>query len=272
MEKVCMDKDFLALKKEIFNAISLDCNQYKDPYLQRRFAVRMRATATRDYCGYISYLKSHPDEYKSLMTDITINVTQFFRDSLVFKAIEEETLPLLIYDKLTKGNNTIKIWSAGCSSGEEPYSIAIIMKELLGEEFDNINLTIMGTDIDEDCLEMAKSGSYHPRQLASVPKPYIEKYFTYDGKFYQLSEEIMNMVKFEYLDLFKGTAGKNWDVIFCRNVVIYFTKEMQEKLYMNFYNGLNSGGYFVMGNTESLVGEASKKFVQVKARERIYRK
>jgi len=232
----------------------------------------MRATSTHDYNDYIRFLGSHPEEYDELMRDITINVTQFFRDEFVFKTVEEEILPLLIYDKVMKGRNIIRIWSAGCSSGEEPYSLAIIMRELLGDDVDNFHLTIMGTDIDEGSIQNALTGNYMPRQLASVPKPYIEKYFTFDGTNYQLSEEIMKMVEFKFLDLFKGSAGHNWDVIFCRNVVIYFTKEMQERLYMNFFNSLSEGGYFVMGNTESLVGDATKAFTQVKTRERIYQK
>lgn len=272
MDKVCTDKDFLSLKKNIYTATSLDCDQYKDTYLQRRFAVRMRATSTKNYDDYIRFLQTNREEYDELMRDITINVTQFFRDQFVFKVIEEETLPMLIYDRAVKGKNSIKIWSAGCSSGEEPYSLAIIMRELLGEDFDNYNITILGTDIDEESIHTALSGSYLPRQLTNVPKPYLDKYFTFDGTNYQLSDEILQMVEFKYLDLFKGSAGNGWDVIFCRNVVIYFTKEMQERLYMNFYNSLADGGYFVMGNTESLVGEAGKLFYQIKSRERIYQK
>lgn len=272
MDKVCTDKEFLSLKKHIYSATTLDCDQYKDTYLQRRFAVRMRATSTHDYNDYIRFLGSHPEEYDELMRDITINVTQFYRDEFVFKAVEEEILPLLIYDKVMKGRNIIRIWSAGCSSGEEPYSLAIIMRELLGDDIDNFHLTIMGTDIDEGSIQTALTGSYLPRQVTNIPKPYLQKYFTFDGTNYQLSEEIMSMVEFKFLDLFKGSAGHNWDVIFCRNVVIYFTKEMQERLYMNFYNSLGDGGYFVMGNTESLVGDAQKAFIQVKTRERIYQK
>lgn len=270
MDKRCLDKDFLALKKDIFNIMSLDCDQYKDPYLQRRIAVRMRATGTKDYAGYRSYLRTDPDEHRKLMADITINVTQFFRDAPVFKTIEEEVLPKLIYDRFTEGNSSIRIWSAGCSTGEEPYSVAIILRELFGEDIGSADLTIIGTDIDDECLEKARTGSYLPRQVLNVPRPYLEKYFTFDGKEYHLCDEVLEMVEFRHLDLFKGTLGKGWDMIFCRNVVIYFTKEMQERLYLDFYNVLNRGGYFIMGNTESLVGPALKKFVQLKARERIY--
>lgn len=272
MDKVCTDRDFVALKKHIYSVTALDCDQYKDPYLQRRFSVRMRVTQTHTYDDYVNFLKHTPSEYDELLRDLTINVTQFFRDNYVFKAIEEETLPLLIYEKVMAQKSGINIWSAGCSSGEEPYTLAIIMRELLGDDMGSFKLKILGTDIDEECMESAKMGAYLPRQMTNVPKPYLEKYFSFDGSKYQLCQDILDMVEFKYLDLFQDSAGKNWDLILCRNVVIYFTKDMQERLYMNFYNALNDGGYFIMGNTESLVGEASHSFVQIKSRERIYRK
>lgn len=272
MEKICTDRDFLDLKRHILKAKALDCNQYKDSYLQRRFAVRMRARGVGSYADYVSLLSSDPREYDDLMRDITINVTQFFRDVPVFKALEEEIFPLMIYNKVLEKRSSIRIWSAGCSSGEEPYSLAIILRELMGEEFDNFALTIVGTDIDEEVLGTALEGRYLPRQVVNVPKPYLEKYFTLEGDTYQLSPEIMEMVSFRNVDLITSTAGSNFDMILCRNVVIYFTKEMQERLYMKFYHALNEGGYFVMGNTETLVGDAAKLLTSVKTRERIYTK
>jgi len=271
-EKVCTDKDFMLLKKEIFKKTSLDCNQYKDSYLQRRFGVRMRARGVAAYADYIRLLNTDPAECDELMRDITINVTQFFRDIPVFKALEEEIFPLLIYSRISKNQPVIRLWSAGCSSGEEPYSLAIIIRELLGEEFENFSVSIVATDIDDECLISAQEGKYLPRQVVNVPKPYLEKYFTLQGEMYQLAPEIVDMVEFRNLDLFSGTAGSDFDAILCRNVVIYFTKDMQERLYMKFYRALNDGGYFIMGNTETLVGEATKVLTSVKTRERIYQK
>jgi chemotaxis protein methyltransferase CheR len=267
-----MDKDFISLKKEILKKTSLDCNQYKDTYLIRRFAVRMRARGVSNYVEYIALLSSDPAEYDELMKDLTINVTQFFRDISVFKAIEENVFPQMIYDKINENRPILRVWSAGCSSGEEAYSIAIILRELLGEEFDNFAITIVGTDIDEECLHQASEGVYLARQLVNVPKPYLEKYFVKVGELYQLSSEITSMAHFRNLDLFSGTAGSNFDCIFCRNVVIYFTREQQEKLFMKFYRSLTDGGYFVMGNTETLTGDSSKKFSTVLSRERIYQR
>lgn len=272
MDKVCTDRSFLDLKRMIEKNLSLDCDHYKDSYLQRRFAVRMRERGTSTYDEYISLLKRDPCEYDELMRDLTINVTQFFRDQSVFKALEEAVLPMLIYRKVTRGESSIRVWSAGCSSGEEPYSICILLRELLGEEFDNFSLTIIGSDIDEEVLRSAQEAVYLPRQVANVPKPYLERYFVPDNGRYRLCQEIKDMVRFRNIDLFTGTAGSHFDMILCRNVVIYFTREMQERLYMRFYSALRDGGYFVMGNTETLVGEAVQRFKPSFVRERIYQK
>lgn len=271
-ERICTDKDFVSLKKQIFRSTSLDLGQYKDTYLQRRIGVRMRSCGSKAYSDYIHYLDSNPTEYDHLLEDLTINVTQFFRDQIVFKAMEEEVLPLLIYDKVKQGKNDITIWSAGCSSGEEPYSIAIMIRELLGEEFDHFNLTIIGSDIDDFSLDAASVGKYLPRQVTNIKKEYLEKYFTLEGEMYQLSQDIMDMVDYRKIDLIASKPPAKFDCIFCRNVVIYFTREMQEHLYMKFFESLNYGGYFVMGNTETLVGEASQLLTTFKSRERIYQK
>ena len=272
MESMRIDPGFDDLKQLIVQRRSLNCDHYKDGYLRRRFAVRMRARGVSGYDDYVRLLRSDPIEYDELMRDLTINVTQFFRDEAVFKALEDEVLPLLIYQKVSRGESSIRIWSAGCSSGEEPYSVSILMKELLGEEFERFSLSIVASDIDAEVLESAKEGRYLPRQVVNVPKPYLERYFTLDDGLYQLSPPIMEMVHFRNIDLFTATAGSHFDLILCRNVVIYFTREMQERLYMKFYRSLRDGGYLVMGNTETLVGEAATLLTPTHTREGIYQK
>jgi len=272
MESACNDRGFIGLKRLIVQERSLDCNHYKDGYLQRRFAVRMRARGVSEYDEYARLLKADPTEYDELMRDLTINVTQFFRDQPVFRTLEEEVLPLLIYHKVSKKEASIRLWSAGCSSGEEPYSMAILLRELLGEEYDNFSVSIVASDIDEDILKSAREARYLPRQVVNVPRPYLERYFALEGGEYQLSPEITDMVRFRKIDLFTATAGSHFDMILCRNVVIYFNREMQEQLYMRFYHSLREGGYLVLGNTETLVGEAATLLNPVHLRERIYQK
>ena len=266
------DKDFPILKRKIFSETQLDLNQYKDNYLKRRIAVRMHVKKIPTYRDYIRLLTTDPDEYEDLLSDLTINVTQFFRDPEVFHILEEEFLPLLIYHKVKSRRRVIRIWSAGCASGEEPYTLAIIMHDLLGSEIDNFIVTILGTDIDSESLQAAKEGLYLPRQIENVRLGYLNRYFKYDGEMHQLSEEIKDMVRFKKLDLFSDIKGGNFDFILCRNVIIYFTKEMQFKLFENFYDSLNWGGYLVLGKTETLLGDTQRRFEAVNTRERIYQK
>jgi chemotaxis protein methyltransferase CheR len=266
------DINFPLLKKKIQNDTSLDCHQYKDNYLKRRIAVRMNAKKVPTYFDYMHLLSSDPDEYDELIKDLTINVTQFFRDPEVFHLLEEEFLPLIIYHKVKSRKRAIRIWSAGCASGEEPYSLAIIMHDLLGAEIDNFIITIMGTDIDEGSLKAAKIGEYLPRQIENVRLGYLNSYFQFDGEMYHLSDEIREMVRFKKLDLFSEVRGGSFDLILCRNVIIYFTKDMQKKLLDNFYNSLNWDGYLVLGKTETLIGSPQHKYDTINARERIYQK
>ncbi len=136
------ERDFFLLKRRIFNDTSLDCHQYKDNYLKRRIGVRMRTRGLETHGEYLRFLASDPTEYDDLLKDITINVTQFFRDPEAFELIFEEILPFLIYNKVKSNRRVIRLWSAGCASGEEAYSLAILMNDLLGEEFDNFLVNI----------------------------------------------------------------------------------------------------------------------------------
>jgi chemotaxis protein methyltransferase CheR len=266
------DREFNVLKTQIFRDTSLDCRKFKENYLKRRIRVRMFARSLNTYGEYLRLLKRDPDEYSYLIDDITINVTQFFRDPEVFGLLEKEIIPLLIYNKVKQNRRVIRFWSAGCASGEEPYSIAIILKELLGEEYDNFLVSVYGTDIDNDCLRTARQGVYLERQLENVHLQYRKKFFKKLGDNYSLSEEIKDMVRFKNLDLFTDIKTAHYDVILCRNVIIYFNKDMQNKLFEKFYYSLNEGGYLVIGKTETLMNNIEKKFSVVNLRERIYQK
>jgi chemotaxis protein methyltransferase CheR len=206
------------------------------------------------------------------MKDITINVTQFFRDPEVFHLVETEILPILIFNKVKQKRKVIRVWSAGCASGEEAYSLAILFKDLLAEKFDTFIVSIQGTDIDDSSLTAAKVGKYLPRQLENMKPELLKRYFSFDGEMYKLADEIKDMVRFRKLDLFSEKKSSHFDIIFCRNVIIYFTKEMQEILFNGFHDALNQGGYLVIGKTEGLFGDSKDNFEIINSRERIYQK
>ncbi|MEM2899358.1 MAG: protein-glutamate O-methyltransferase CheR [Thermoplasmata archaeon] len=265
-------KEFELLKKKILRETNLDCTIYKENYLRRRILVRMRANGIDNYAGYIKFLTNNREEYKKLLDDITINVTQFFRDPETFKVIEEEVLPLIIYEKVRANRCTIRAWSAGCSSGEEAYSVAILLYDLLGEEFDKFIVSVLATDIDDEMLEIGKRGIYNIKQLENVKKEWLQTYFVKEKDNYRICNDIKGFVRFRKSNLSQSRNEKHFDLILCRNVVIYFSKEMQSQLYLNFYNALNSGGFLILGKTEILVGDAKDLFTTYNAKERIYRK
>ncbi|MCK5037596.1 MAG: protein-glutamate O-methyltransferase CheR [Thermoplasmata archaeon] len=266
------DASFNALKRMIFEHTNLDCSQYKDKYLKRRLQVRLRANELDNYADYIRYLKKNHGEYDTLMDMVTINVTQFFRDPSMFKVLGNEVIPEIIYNKTNSNRRVFRIWSAGSSSGEEAYSIAIIIKELLGERFDDFLVSVHGTDIDDGSLIKAKIGAYPIDQLENVSEALLDHYFDYnnDDDIYMIKDEIKDFVRFKKHNLIQDKKSVNFDMIFNRNVMIYFSREMQEKLLMDFYDSLNNGGYLVIGKTEMLSGEAKNVFVPVNNRERIY--
>lgn len=265
------DQEYIKLKGLIKKNLEFNSEQYKDSHFRRRIDVRMRATGSKNFREYIQYLNTYKDEYKQLMDTLTVNVTNFFRNPETYAVVEKEVLPIIIKSKSTELRN-IRIWSAGCSIGAEAYSIAILLHRILGNSFSRYNIQITGTDIDKDILKRAEEAVYSEIEMKEVPADIRIKYFDHDGKSYHLKNEIKRVTKFRSNDLISGEKLTGFDAIFCRNVTIYFEKHLQESLYMDFYNGLNNGGFFVMGKTETLIGPSKDLFKAFNPRERIYQK
>ena len=268
------DRDFKNLKKNVKDLLGFNTFQYKDTYLGRRFDTRLRAHHIDTYNAYWDLLRKDEAEQKKLLNDLTINVTEFFRDNSVYALFKNEVLPNVI--KQTDGK--IRIWSAGSSDGKEAYSIAMLAVEALGENCARSKVEIIATDVDRACLQKATNGVYETRpgltqtdiekQMRFIGHP--AKYFDIEGNTYTAKPCLKQLVSFQYHDLISGLKKKNFDIIFCRNVVIYFNRELQEVLCMDYYNALNPGGYFVMGKTETLIGEARDCFKSYTSRERIF--
>jgi len=248
----------------------LDLSQYKENCLKRRIDVRLRATGAQTYPEYMTVLKRDPSEYDRLLDDLTINVTQFFRDTETFKAIKNDVIPKIISVKKKQNKKIIRVWSAGCATGQEPYSIGILFNEVLGRKISNFFISIYATDIDANSLKKARTAEYD-NSVSEVEENILRKYFRHDGK-YKLNEEIKKMVKFKQHDLISDESLTHVDIILCRNALIYFSRELQQKLFKKFYEGLNKAGYLILGKTESLTGESARMFKQVNMRERIYQK
>lgn len=264
-------KSFLKMK------MNLDIVQYKDNYIERRINARINMTQTDNLAGYLVLLKKNPDELNILRDHLTINVTEFFRNMETFDALSRDVIPEIIKRKKTGGSNTIRVWSAGCSSGQEPYTLAILFLEAFEKLKTDHRLVIVATDIDKKSITNAIHGRYEESVMEGVPKHLIKKYFDKVGDEYQVKPFVQEYVHFKYLDLTEdnandGTGIASYDLIVCRNVIIYFKDELKKSLFMRFYNKLRKNGYLVIGKNETLTGESKTLFIDVNLSERIYQK
>lgn len=255
------------VKRMITESAGLNTSGYRDEYLKRRFEIRLRATGANTYARYIIHLKKHPEEFTNLLNDLTINYTTFFRDSDVYQHIEKKLLPKFLFSK-----TPIKIWSAGCASGEEPYSLSILVHKVFGPSLTRNPVTIFASDIDKDALTKAQNGVYTARQLSTMDQRTIDKYFTKEGESYHVKDFLKSIIKFEQFDLMKAPMHVNLDLILCRNVMIYFSKEGQQHIHMNFYRALRDGGFFITGKSEILSGEPAQVFTALDYITRVYQK
>ncbi len=258
---------YLKIKRMIKEQTGLDCSGYRDEYLKRRFEIRLRTTGAITYPKYIIYLNKHPEEFTNLLNDLTINYTTFFRDTDVYEYLEHKLLPKLFFSK-----NSVKIWSAGCASGEEPYSLAILVHKVLGRRLQSQSVSIVASDIDLDALSKAKRGVYQARQLGPLSQLQIEQFFNKTDEGYTVKDNVKSLIKFEQFDLMGKPRHYDYDLILCRNVMIYFSKEGQQHIHMNFFSALKSGGYMITGKSEILSGEPANVFTALDYIVRVYQK
>lgn len=257
---------FQRLKKNLQENVGVNFSGYRDEYLKRRINIRVRATNSETFGRYLQYLAKNPDEYGVLLNEITVNYTTFMRDNDVYHYLEYQLLPK-IFQK-----SPVRIWSAGCASGEEAYSLAILVHKILGDKSAGKNVIIYASDIDKDALSKAAKGEYQEKQVQSLNSLLVEKYFNKENDVYKVKDQIKQLVRFEEFDLMKPAAHSNLDLILCRNVMIYFSREGQQQVHMHFYNALRDGGYFVSGKAEILSGEPAQKFVPIDVKTRVYQK
>lgn len=258
---------FQKIKKMLQENAGVNCSGYRDEYLKRRFDIRLRATGSETYGGYILYLKNNSEEFKNLLNDLTVNYTMFFRDQDVYMYLEKVLLP-----KIFSAPRPIKIWSAGCATGEEPYSLAILAHKVLGRRIAAHPVTIFATDIDKDALATAKRGQYNLKQLGNLEPSLIDQFFQKEGEIYQINESLRQIINFHEFDLMASPPRQNIDLVLCRNVMIYFSKQGQQQIHMSFFGALREGGYLVTGKSEILSGEPAVKFLPVDIQVRVYQK
>jgi chemotaxis protein methyltransferase CheR len=264
------DEALERLKRKIERDRGFSCGYYKDKCLRRRIAVRMRARGTHSFDDYSRLLDREPPEYDVLLDTLTINVTKFFRNLETWTAVEEQVVPALFAMKTRE----LRVWSAGSSSGEEAHTVSILLREWAernGRAADLSRLRILGTDIDRRSLETARRGEYAELALQETPEPVRRRWFS-DGPPFRIAPEAQQGVVFERRDLISESPPPEQNLIFCRNVVIYFDREIQERLFKGFHDALVPGGFLVLGKVETLIGPARTLFRSLNNRERIFQK
>lgn len=255
-EDFMMIRDFIHEKSGIYFA------ENKMYLVKNRLVKRMGELGINSYKDYFYHVKYDTSlkEFNKLMNLITTNETSFFRNEPQLLSFSDELLPKIIEEKRDK-EKTIKIWSAGCSTGEEPYTLAILLLEKLLNRT-GWRIEIIANDISEKVLTRARKGEYNGLTLRNVQPALLSKYFTRVNDLYTVKPEVKSLVTFSHMNLNdprKISINTNFDVIFCRNVMIYFSDEIKNQLVRNFYNALRPGGYFYIGHSESLHG-ISKAF------------
>lgn len=264
--------DLRRLMKKINEDRGLDLSQYRTPYLERRISSRLRALDLPTYGRYARYLDEHPDEYVQLLDTLTINVTDFFRDRDVYQKFEHVVIPRLLKDKAARRQRMIRCWSAGCSTGEEPYSMTMSLLSVLRDDADKYLLSVTGTDIDGGALAVARKAEYRNDDLSHIPLGFQNRFIEMGARTFKIKPEVARHVRFKVLNLFEDEPMHVVDVIFCRNVFIYFTREQQARVMERFWSALHRGGFLILGRSEKLAPMLADRLEPVDGARRIYRK
>ena len=248
----------------------IDFGQYKRPTILRRLRRRMAAVRTTTLTDYVRYAARNPAEYERLASTFLIKVTEFFRDPELYELLRGEIIPRLIADAVAN-DRELRIWSAGCATGEEAYSLAILVAEALGDELPRHPVRIFATDVDNDAITFARRGVYTPSAVANLGDDMIERYFVHANDEYEIRKHIRAMTIFGQHDLAQRAPFPRIDLAVSRNVLIYFTPELQRRALQLFAFSLRDSGYLVLGKAET-VSPLPEHFVLENARLKVYRR
>lgn len=261
-EFVMTDADFAQIRKLAIELTGISLSEHKREMVYSRLVRRLRTLNMYEFSNYIAYLHSNKtDEISNFVNSITTNLTSFFREKHHFEYLEKTVLPELVDQH--KKDKKIRIWSAGCSTGEEPYSIAITLLESNKVPSPQWDVKIIATDLDSNVLSHAKNALYSESSLSTVDSVMKSRWFNLqrsgDKNTYQVAQKVRDLVTFNHLNLMHSwPLGSKFDIIFCRNVVIYFDKPTQKTLFERYAESLNDGGFLFIGHSETLQGMTSR--------------
>ncbi|MDY6030272.1 MAG: protein-glutamate O-methyltransferase CheR [Treponemataceae bacterium] len=255
MADLLTDKEFEIFKKMIYDESGITFSETNRSILDSRLKEKLREKNLSSVMDYYNLVNSDKEEMKLLLDAVTTNLTRFFRNQAHFDAFIHYVIPHVIENKRKTGETIIKVWSAGCSTGEEPYTIAMILKEILPPPY---TFQITASDLSLKCLMTAQQGFYADSRVDGIPADYLNKYFTKVDGGYQVNSDLMKSIKFDYHNLKNDSGQKNLDVVFCRNVLIYFDEPAQLKVINHFWDSMAPNSYLYIGHSESLFGMDTK--------------
>lgn len=244
--------DYEYFKKAIFELTKVDLNAYKEKQMKRRIDTLIARHGIVGYDKYIQVLKTDKDRFEEFVNYITINVSEFYRNPDQWALLDKDIIPELI----GKFGNNLRIWSAACSTGDEPYSLVMALSRHIPLN----RIKIYATDLDKQVIAKAKVGLYGEKSISSVPEDLKSKYFTKVGPSYQISEEIKKRVEFKEHNLLRDTYPTDFHLIVCRNVLIYFTEEAKDDIFRKFQKALANGGILFIGSTEQIINHRDVGF------------
>lgn len=240
-----MTYDYEYFKRAVYELTSIDLNAYKEKQMKRRIDTLIAKNGVQEYDKYVMLLKDDKARFEEFVNYLTINVSEFYRNPDQWQILDKEVFPEL----MNRFGHNLKIWSAACSTGDEPYSLVMALSRHLPLN----QIKIFATDIDKQVIAKAKVGLYNEKSIAGVPQDLRHKYFTKIGPSFQIAKEIKDRVEFRENNLLKDTYPSDCHLIVCRNVLIYFTEEAKEAIYRKFERALKPGGILFIGSTEQII-------------------
>jgi chemotaxis methyl-accepting protein methylase len=251
---------------------AVDFRQYRRRFLDRRIRARMHALGIGSYVHYARLLAEDPGEYESLLGALSINVSAFMRDPAAFDALREAALIPLVHERERCGMRHLAIWSAGCSKGEEPYSVAMLLLDLLGASCPRWHLTLHGSDVNAKVLDEARRGWYTADSFSDLEADYLARYFSPATDGFQIDRRVRDLVLWNRQDLRNPPPRVQYDVILCRNVLIYYDHLEQALMVAHLLDHLAPGGYLMLGMAEMVPAAHAQQLMPVNGKLRLYRK
>lgn len=245
------DADFDQYRKLIYDESGITFSATNRAILESRLKERLRDKQLPHVKDYYAILVKDKEELKLLLDSVTTNLTRFFRNQPHFDALINYVIPEILKIKKTLGETKIRVWSAGCSTGEEPYTLAMIFKDLLPAPY---TAEIIASDLSLKSLMVGKSGFYPENRITGIPEKYLSRFFDHKNNGYQAKDELMKMIRFDYHNLKNDSGQRNVDILFCRNVLIYFDEAAQKAVIDRFWNTMSAKSFLFIGHSESLFG------------------